>query len=142
MSHAYMIHISLIKRLYDQCMEPVLQQYGIKRMELDILLFLANNPQFDTASDIIHCRGLSKSHVSTSIQHLIDRDFLSSWKHEDDKKKIHLQVKPAADVIIEAGRIAQSTFFQTLVKDFTKEEVAMLSCLFEKMETNIRHAVK
>lgn len=142
MHRSYMIHIQLLKRLYDQCMESLLQQYDIKRMELDILLFLANNPQYDTASEIIHNRGLSKSHVSTSIQHLIDHQLLTCHKTETDKKKIHLRLEPNADSIIEAGRAAQEAFFQTLVQGFSKEETIQLSHLFEKMETNIKRAVK
>lgn len=133
--------IQLFKRLYDQCMEPVLQKYDIKRMELDILLFLANNPQYDTASAIIHNRGLSKSHVSTSIQNLIDHQLLTSFKMEHDKKRIHLHLEDRADAIIQAGRMAQETFFQILVHDFSKEEIRILSHLFEKMEVNLKKAV-
>ena len=53
-----------IKALYADCMEPVCHTYHITRMELDILLFLANNPKYDTAAEIIEIRYLAKSHVS------------------------------------------------------------------------------
>ena len=33
-----------------------------------ILLFLANNPEYDTASEIVRVRQLTKSHVSASIE--------------------------------------------------------------------------
>ena len=44
---------SLTKRLYGQRIQPVCEAYGLTRMEMDILLFLANNPAFDTARDIV-----------------------------------------------------------------------------------------
>ena len=45
--------LSLFKKIYDQSLEPVCKKYQLTRMELDILLFLANNPGYDTAKDII-----------------------------------------------------------------------------------------
>ena len=36
--------LSLFKKIYDQSLEPVCKKYQLTRMELDILLFLANNP--------------------------------------------------------------------------------------------------
>lgn len=135
-----LINISLIKHLYDRHMENVVETYDIKRIELDILLFLANNPGYDTASDIIHRRGLAKSHVSTSIKHLIEKELIYTDKKESDKKKIHLHLCPCANQIIEDGREAQKQFYYVLMKDFTKEEVATLKKLFKKMEYNMQNA--
>ena len=66
-------HLFLFKRLYDQTMDPIAQQWDLTRMELDILLFLANAPAYDTAADIVERRRLTKSHVSVSIHSLIRR---------------------------------------------------------------------
>lgn len=140
MRNEFLFNISLIKHLYDHHMESVVQTYDIKRKELDILLFLANNPDYDTASDIIHRRGLAKSHVSTSIQRLIEKDLIYTDKLEGDKKKIHLHLRPSADQIIEDGRMAQKKFYAVLIKDFTKEEVATLQKLFKKIEHNMQNA--
>lgn len=43
--------ITTIKKLYTVSLEPVCKQYNLTRMELDILLFLANNPQYDSAKE-------------------------------------------------------------------------------------------
>lgn len=69
-------HLFLFKRLYDQTMDPIAQQWDLTRMELDILLFLANAPAYDTAADIVERRRLTKSHVSVSIHSLIRRGWL------------------------------------------------------------------
>lgn len=142
MQSEFLFNISLIKHLYDQHMETVVQAYDIKRKELDILLFLANNPGYDTASDIIHRRGIAKSHVSTSVQHLIEKGLIYTDKLEGDKKKIHLHLCPDADAIIQEGREAQKRFYYVLIKDFTKEEVMTLQKLFKKIEHNMQNAGK
>ena len=69
-------HLFLFKRLYDQTMDPIAQRWDLTRMELDILLFLANAPAYDTAADIVERRRLTKSHVSVSIPSLRRRGWL------------------------------------------------------------------
>ena len=39
-------HQNAVKSLYTNCVEEVCTKHGITRMELDILLFLANQPCF------------------------------------------------------------------------------------------------
>lgn len=66
--------IAITKKLYAVSLEPVYKQYGLTKMELDIILFLANNPGYDSAKDIIERRLLTKSHVSTTIKSLIEKN--------------------------------------------------------------------
>ena len=54
-------HQNAVKTLYSRCVERVCERHDLTRMELDILLFLANNPLYDTASEIVEIRYLSKS---------------------------------------------------------------------------------
>lgn len=42
-----------IKTLYAKCVDEICVKHNITRMKLDILLFLANNPHFDSAKEII-----------------------------------------------------------------------------------------
>ena len=42
-----------VKTLYSEFVSPVCAKYGLTRIELDILLFLANNTRYDTATDIV-----------------------------------------------------------------------------------------
>ena len=37
---------------YTGLIDPVCKKYGLTQMEFNILLFLANNPEFDTAAQI------------------------------------------------------------------------------------------
>lgn len=49
-----------VKTLYSEFVSPVCAKYGLTRIELDILLFLANNTRYDTATDIVEVRFFSK----------------------------------------------------------------------------------
>ena len=55
---------------YEACTKPVRDAYDLTQMQFNILMFLHNNPQFDTAGDLVKTRHLTKSHVSTALKEL------------------------------------------------------------------------
>lgn len=130
---------SLIKSLYSECMEPVCKKHDLTRMELDILMFLANNPEFTTATEIVENRQLTKSHVSLAVNTLTRKGFLTRSFSEKNRKTIHLTVCENAREIIEDGRNSQQEFGGILFRDFSKEDKEALSHLLSKLEQNIRH---
>lgn len=126
-----------IKTLYSKCVEPICSIYGITRMELDILLFLANNPQFDTASDIVEHRYLTKSHVSTSLGSLEKQGFISKSYEAGNRKTVHLSLCQSASAIIKDGEQAQLRFIHILFQGFSDKDISILKKYFEHIEANI-----
>ena len=73
-------------------------------MEYDILMFLYNNPEYNTAADIVRIRKSTKSHVSTSLKVLEDRGLIER-RVDPANKKLHLL--QLANEVIEDGKWAQ-----------------------------------
>ena len=135
-------HQNMMKTFYSKCVEDVCKKHEITRMELDILLFLANNPCFDTASDIVEIRYLSKSQVSTSIKMLEGKGFLQKKYETGNRKTVHLVICEAAQEILEDGRKAQECFIGQLFDGLTPEERKIMKQCTEKMLKNIRQNMK
>lgn len=135
-------HQNAVKALYSSCVEAVCIKHTITRMELDILLFLANNPSFDTASDIINIRYLSKSQVSSSIKLLEQRGYLRKEYSECNRKTAHLKIcKSAADIICD-GQTAQERFISILLDGFSKEEIGHMQQYNDRILGNINAYLK
>ncbi len=132
-------HYFPMKALYSACMEPVCKKHHITRTELDILLFLVNNPDYDTAADIIEVRHLAKSHVSTSIKALEQAGFLEKYYHSDNRKTVHLSVCNSASSLIDDGRKAQEHFFRIIADGFTIEEIELMQKCFLRIHDNIKY---
>lgn len=130
-------HQNTIKTLYSRCVEGVCIRHGITRMELDILLFLANNPCFDTATDIVEIRYLSKSQVSSSVRTLEERGFIRREFAEKNKKTAHLRVCEPACSVIADGREAQEKFAAVMLRGLTEEDCACMRRCFEHMWKNM-----
>ena len=135
-------HFTLLKRLYDTLLRPVTRQYSLTRMELDILLFLANNPVYDTARDIVQVRVLSKSQVSMSLETLAARAYLRAECAENNRKVQHLHLLPAADDAVRDGRAAQASFRAVLSRGISADEQAAFAQLNERVANNIRTYLK
>ena len=65
--------IQLAKKRYAQLLDPLCDTWDLNKTEVDILLFLANNPGLDRAADIVRIRQITKSHVSLSVSNLEQR---------------------------------------------------------------------
>ena len=130
-------HILSGKNLYEQTVMPVCKAHGLTYMEFTVLMFLANNPQHDTAAQIVRVRRLTKSHVSISVKSLQQRGLLKGVYFPGNQKTLHLQLTEAAKPIVADGQAAQKAFGERLVRGFTEEEVAQLNTLVNKLHENM-----
>ena len=130
-------HHNAIKTLYSKCVEDVIIRHQLTRMALDILLFLANNPCFDTATDIVEIRYLSKSQVSSSVNSLEKRGYVRREYAENNKKTAHLRICAPAQHIVKDGREAQEKFVSVMLQGLSEEECSCMKRCFERMWENI-----
>ena len=135
-------HQNAIKALYSKCVEGVCVKHSITRMELDILLFLANNPCFDTATDIIEVRYLSKSQVSSSIKLLEQCGYLRKEYLDCNRKTAHLKVCKEAIDIIHDGQAAQEEFISIMLNGFSQQEIDSMKQHNDRILHNINVYLK
>ena len=129
--------IQTFRRSYEAALRPVELEYDLTRNEVDILLFLANNPDCNTASDIVELRGLTKSHVCKSVASLSCRSYISETLDRQDRRRVRLTLLPASAKAVQAALEVQQAFFERLYQDFTPEEHLVLSSALNKISHNI-----
>ena len=128
----------IVTSFYSQCVKPVCEKYGLTRMEFDILMFLSNNPEYNTASDIVRIRLLTKSHVSISLKELETCGLVKTAFLNNNRKTMHISIQEKAAPVIADGKLAQQEFAQKLLQGFSLEEVEMYSKLFQRTCENAR----
>lgn len=138
---AFFLRSRGMEKLYARLFSPLLEQHGLTQLEADILLFLANNPPYDTARDIVEKRRLAKSHVSVGVDALVGRGLLKRTIQQGNRKTIHLRLTPAAAPIIEAGRAVQRRYGALLTSGFTEEELRRLEELLQRVADNVDAAL-
>lgn len=128
---------SSCEKAYTKSIEPVCEAFHLTRTELDILLFLANNCMFDTATDIVEKRGISKSHVSESVKSLEEKGYLIRSFRDNNRRTIHLTLCRKADEIVSMGRQGQKIFAETMMHGFSQDELQKMREFMDRMAQNI-----
>ena len=129
---------SMFGKLYTKKILEVASKYNMNKVEVDILLFLNNNPQYDTAKDIVEVRGIAKSYVSKSIDKLVEKKLLSLNVDKKDRRIIHLKVESSANTVIKEALEAQKKYVDTIYNGISKEEEEVLKEIVNKMLSNIK----
>ena len=124
---------------YAQLLEPICKKWDLTRNELDVMLFLANNPDYDRAVDIVVNRGLAKSHVSMSVANLESRGLLLRIADPADRRTVHLKLTEQGQEIADYGCGVQRKFLDHLHRGVTQEQLEIMRLFAERVYENIKN---
>ncbi|MCI8590488.1 MAG: MarR family transcriptional regulator [Clostridiales bacterium] len=110
---------------YDAFCKPLCRELGLSKTSFDILMFLANNPSYKTARDIVEVRHIKANLVSVHIERLVREGYLVRKAVQEDRRKVELICTEQAASVVERGRELQNSFF---------------NCLFYDTDNNMRQA--
>ena len=83
---------------YDQVCATFCREQEIARTSFDILLFLANNPAYNTARDIVQVRHLKANLVSIHLDRLEEEGYLVRTAVAGDRRKRALRLTESHEV--------------------------------------------
>lgn len=130
------------KKNYSKLLDPICRAEELTRNELDVLLFLYNNPEFDRAADIVSRRGIAKSHVSLSVNSLEERGFLKRRFDERDRRTAHLELLEPGHRVAAKARERQMRYFSALYEGISEEEFEVWRKITQKVCANIENLDK
>ena len=105
-------------------------------------MFLANNPEYTMAKDIVEIRKLKANLVSINVEKLVKEGYLVRESMEEDRRKNRLLLTPKADEIIIQGRTLQRSFAESLFPkiDETSREIILRG--ISQMEHNLDQMIE
>ena len=124
---------------YKAAQKKVCKAWNVPEVSLDILLFLANNPEYTTARDIVEVRSIKANLVSQHVDRMVREGYLCRKEVQGDRRKRDLSLTEKAMPIIEAGRKMQTDFFETLFHGISEGEKR---AFFETMDIMSRNMDK
>ena len=124
---------------YKAAQKKVCKAWNVPEVSLDILLFLANNPEYTTARDLVEVRSIKANLVSQHVDRMVREGYLCRKEVQGDRRKRDLSLTEKAMPIIEAGRRMQTDFFETLFHGISEGEKR---AFFETMDIMSRNMDK
>lgn len=125
-----------LEKFYTHQFSRFLERTGLSMREVHVLLFLANNPDHDTARDVTECRGISKSQVSQAVELLVVEGFLCRRPDGADRRVVRLSITPEGLPLARECQAIQAACWQQLLEGLTPEQEDLLHTLFETVLRN------
>lgn len=126
-----------LQKAYSTRMNQLAADNGMTKVEIDVLLFVYNNPQYNTAKEIVEFRHIAKSYVSKAVDLLVKRGYLSIQEDESDRRISRLLIKDEAKEVVERARKAQESAMRILFRGITEEELDAFENIMRKMAENL-----
>lgn len=126
-----------LAQAYSMLCKPLCQEWNLPQTALDILMFLANNPDRRTARDVVELRHIKANLVSVNVERLVQEGYLTRTDAPEDRRKVLLAVTEQAQPLIQQGRKVQESFFEQLFEGVSPEARGVFTEIIDRMGENL-----
>ena len=115
---------------------------GLPQTAFDILMFLGNNPEYKTASEIVEIRRIKANLVSVNVERLVQEGYLTRRPVKGDRRKTELLCTEKAQPILKRGRQLQNAFSERLFANMDEEMRRIFSAAMRIIENNLNELLE
>ena len=126
-----------LKKLIEKKVQPVIDEYDLRPVELDILVLLHREKNIDTAKAIVQRKHLSKAHISKSIDNLSEKGFIQVCEDEDDHRILHIQLTGKSQEVVKRMIAIYEECKEIMQNGISQEELEVVKNVVLKMNENI-----
>lgn len=124
-------------RVYNTMMQPLCDELGMPETALDILMYLANNPEHNTARDVCRFKFLKSAIVSFHIDRMVNFGLLERRAEPGDRRVCRLVCTEKAAPIIEKGRALQMQFGRAITAGLDEAALETLKFSLQTINSNL-----
>ncbi len=135
-----LLGINSLLKLNERLLKDVCVKYNLSSVETDIISFLHNNPERDTAAEIVELRLLSKSCVSKAVESLMAQGYMSRVQDPSDRRKQHLKLTEQAIPVTEMIDRTHKKLYGILLSGFDSRDAEVFEVYMDRIFENIRAA--
>lgn len=126
----------IMDQYLQECVTPVCKEYHLTGTEMTVLLFIYNNPEQNTATDIIKYSRMAKANISKAVEHLMRRDLLVRTRDAQDRRVVHLCLTETSQCMMPDLLGAAEQYLRGIFAGFTPEEMYAFSEFNNRMAAN------
>ncbi|CVI66932.1 Transcriptional regulator SlyA [Clostridiales bacterium CHKCI001] len=122
---------------YEAACKPICRSIKLSKTAFDILVFLTDNPEYDTAKDISKYRAIEPNKVSFNVERLVEEGYLERHSVPGDRRKIRLVCTEKVQAIMEQEREISEKFYSTVLEGLSDEDISRFEQYIEIICHNI-----
>ena len=125
------------KRLYEKCYDQLMNEYDLKKIDIEVLQFLSHQGEYDTAKDISNFIYVSKAHVSKSIESLHTKHLIELVPDPSDRRYVHIKITKQGQPVANRIALIKEKVNSILFRGVSAEEKRLMIELTNKIVCNI-----
>ena len=127
----------MLKRISDLAFGELRRKYGLKQLEVEILIYLSRNPG-SSASTFIKEMGLNKGQVSVAMDSLSSGGFIALEQDNKDHRYSHASITEKALPVLEDAERLKAQYEKMIFSGISPEEASSFWHVLEKIVANLR----
>ena len=131
-----------ISQAYNTMCKPLCKELELSQTAFDILMFLGNNPNHNTAGEIVEIRRIKANLVSVNVERLVREGYLLRKQVEGDRRKTGLVCTDKAKPIIDRGRKLQKAFTERMFLNMDDDLRKAFSKATDIIEKNLNEILE
>lgn len=129
------------RKLLEKKMKYVEKEYGLNRIDAQILFFLKHAGEHNTSSDMMKLQMFTRGHISQALSRLQKKGYIRMEQDMEDRRCTHNYLTKDAQDIIEKIAASHENIYNIILKDVTQEERDMLMTVVQKINKNINEVL-
>ena len=125
-----------LKRISDIAFGELRRKYGLKQLEVEILIYLSRNPEA-SASTFIEEMGLNKGQVSVAMDNLSSGGFITLKRDNKDHRYSHASVTEKALPLLEEAEKLKVMYEIMIFSGISPEDAFSFWNVSKKMMANL-----
>ena len=125
------------RRLMEKEMQPIETEYGLYKIDVQILLYLKHAGAQNTSKDIMRMNMFTRGHISQSLSRLQKKGYVRMEQDLEDRRCTHNYLtESASDALSKIERMSKQ-IRKIILDGVTEEEQKVFATVAQKMTRNI-----
>ncbi|MCM1272443.1 MAG: MarR family transcriptional regulator [Clostridium sp.] len=137
-----MVNLNKFRKLNEQRLESIMEKYDLRKIDMEIIIYLHNFENVKTAKDIAATEMFTKGHISQSVKRLKEREYITVTQDISDLRVQNLQITDKVLPVLEEIDRIKADMEACVFSGVTGEEIAVMKTVFDKMCDNINKMLK
>lgn len=125
------------KRLNERKIEKVMHKYNLRKIDLEIMIYLNNCGDRDTAKDIAATEMFTKGHISQSVSRMREFGYVEVKPDKKDLRLQHLRLTRSARKILDDITSVKQEVEKQAFAGITEDEKKIMHIILQKINHNI-----
>lgn len=130
------------KKLLENKITSIQEKYGLRKVDIEVLYYLSNCGEKDTARDIREEMNLTKGHISQAVDRMQKMNIIEQVTDKDDRRYVHLQPTDYARTVMHEIMLVWDELNQSIFAGITEKEQQVLKNVALKIRNNLEKELK